>query len=287
MCPNVSHTFILNNIFGFDIPNHNLKVSIWKWHENYYCTTGVLLHQGIGTLSRLLWPRGLSHELSSPTQTLGSWVRIPLEAWMSERHNVTMHTSTSTYCAQKYDKILVRQRLHFYKQNNNLTHVDLAPRTFTERWTQDVITFPLTYCPDHCNPAGDEVFGYLCLKTILTSERKSATVTTATAVNFWFQHWSSRQTLVSGCHGYRVCDLDKLFRGKLCSGDIAIIYLSVLTSSIPCLPLQTSHVRNNSTRKEMKGAFSQAVQYRHCNILQSRVDSAFGPRGMLLINSKG
>jgi hypothetical protein len=28
-------------------------------------------------------PRGLRHELSSPAQTLGSWVRIPLEAWMS------------------------------------------------------------------------------------------------------------------------------------------------------------------------------------------------------------
>jgi hypothetical protein len=29
------------------------------------------------------WPRGLKHELSSPALTLGSWVRIPLEAWMS------------------------------------------------------------------------------------------------------------------------------------------------------------------------------------------------------------
>jgi hypothetical protein len=27
--------------------------------------------------------RGLRHELSSPAQTLGSWVRIPLKAWMS------------------------------------------------------------------------------------------------------------------------------------------------------------------------------------------------------------
>jgi hypothetical protein len=32
---------------------------------------------------RSQWPRGLRHELSSPAQTLGSWVRIPLEAWMS------------------------------------------------------------------------------------------------------------------------------------------------------------------------------------------------------------
>jgi hypothetical protein len=29
------------------------------------------------------WPRGLKHELSSPAQTPGSWVRIPLKAWMS------------------------------------------------------------------------------------------------------------------------------------------------------------------------------------------------------------
>jgi hypothetical protein len=29
------------------------------------------------------WPRGLRHELSSPARTPGSWVRIPLEAWMS------------------------------------------------------------------------------------------------------------------------------------------------------------------------------------------------------------
>jgi hypothetical protein len=34
-------------------------------------------------LRRLEWPRSLRHELSSSAQTLGSWVRIPLEAWMS------------------------------------------------------------------------------------------------------------------------------------------------------------------------------------------------------------
>jgi hypothetical protein len=32
------------------------------------------------TSSRPQWPRGLRHELSSPAQTLGSWIRIPLEA---------------------------------------------------------------------------------------------------------------------------------------------------------------------------------------------------------------
>jgi hypothetical protein len=33
-------------------------------------------------MSRPQWPRGLRHEISSPAWTLGSWVRIPLEAWM-------------------------------------------------------------------------------------------------------------------------------------------------------------------------------------------------------------
>jgi hypothetical protein len=32
---------------------------------------------------RSQWPRGLRHEPVSPARTLGSWVRIPLEAWMS------------------------------------------------------------------------------------------------------------------------------------------------------------------------------------------------------------
>jgi hypothetical protein len=32
---------------------------------------------------RLHWPPGLRHELSSPAQTLGSWVRSPLKTWTS------------------------------------------------------------------------------------------------------------------------------------------------------------------------------------------------------------
>jgi hypothetical protein len=30
-----------------------------------------------------LQPRGLENELSSPSRTLGSWCRIPLEVWLS------------------------------------------------------------------------------------------------------------------------------------------------------------------------------------------------------------
>jgi hypothetical protein len=36
-----------------------------------------------GSLRRSQWPRGLRHELSSLARTLGSWVRIPPQAWMS------------------------------------------------------------------------------------------------------------------------------------------------------------------------------------------------------------
>jgi hypothetical protein len=32
---------------------------------------------------RSQWPRRLRHELSSLARTLGSWVQIPLEAWVS------------------------------------------------------------------------------------------------------------------------------------------------------------------------------------------------------------
>jgi hypothetical protein len=42
-----------------------------------------LFNDGDRLISRSLWPRGLGHELSSPAWTLGSWVRIPLESWMS------------------------------------------------------------------------------------------------------------------------------------------------------------------------------------------------------------
>jgi hypothetical protein len=31
---------------------------------------------------RSQWPRNLRHELSSLARTLGSWVRIPFEAWI-------------------------------------------------------------------------------------------------------------------------------------------------------------------------------------------------------------
>jgi hypothetical protein len=32
---------------------------------------------------RSQWPRSLGHELSSPPQPLGLWIRVPLGAWIS------------------------------------------------------------------------------------------------------------------------------------------------------------------------------------------------------------
>jgi hypothetical protein len=42
-----------------------------------------ILEKGERYNCRSQWPRGLRHGLSSPAHTLGSRVRIPLEAWMS------------------------------------------------------------------------------------------------------------------------------------------------------------------------------------------------------------
>jgi hypothetical protein len=44
--------------------------------------TGSKLCMVLAVMHRSQWSRGLRHEMSSPAWTLGSWVRIPLEAWM-------------------------------------------------------------------------------------------------------------------------------------------------------------------------------------------------------------
>jgi hypothetical protein len=36
-----------------------------------------------GLINAIQRPHGLKHKMSSPAQTLGSWVRIPLKEWMS------------------------------------------------------------------------------------------------------------------------------------------------------------------------------------------------------------
>jgi hypothetical protein len=53
----------------------NRNILIWETNQRlgFYP-----IHTG-----RSRWSRGLRHEPSSPAQTLGSWVPIPLNAWMS------------------------------------------------------------------------------------------------------------------------------------------------------------------------------------------------------------
>jgi hypothetical protein len=54
-------------------------------YYKYNAPTNKVLHfiRSEELMSPSKWPRGLRHELSSLARTLGSWVRIPLKAWMS------------------------------------------------------------------------------------------------------------------------------------------------------------------------------------------------------------
>jgi hypothetical protein len=66
--------------------NLRVKYNVGKFSSS--CTTGgfsrrAQLHQVITYICRSRRWRGLRHEPSSPTRTLGSWVRISLEARMS------------------------------------------------------------------------------------------------------------------------------------------------------------------------------------------------------------
>jgi hypothetical protein len=49
----------------------------------YQITSVLIFSFGKVILCRSQWPRGLRHKLSSIARTLGSWVRMPLKAWMS------------------------------------------------------------------------------------------------------------------------------------------------------------------------------------------------------------
>jgi hypothetical protein len=47
------------------------------------CPKTYYLVRAIEISSRSQWPRRLRHQVSSLARTLGSWVRIPLKAWVS------------------------------------------------------------------------------------------------------------------------------------------------------------------------------------------------------------
>jgi hypothetical protein len=60
-----------------------IRVAVWQqFHLNQWFAKS---HHKTSWKSSLMvqWPRGLRQELSSLPRTLGSWVRIPLKAWMS------------------------------------------------------------------------------------------------------------------------------------------------------------------------------------------------------------
>jgi hypothetical protein len=54
---------------------HPGSASVFLWNNNEYTVMKLW--------SSLSWPRSPRHEMSSPAETLGSWVRILLEVWMS------------------------------------------------------------------------------------------------------------------------------------------------------------------------------------------------------------
>jgi hypothetical protein len=50
--------------------------------SDFTCSIHLLVY-ACAFIGRSQWPRGLSREPSSPAQTLGSWIQISLEAFMS------------------------------------------------------------------------------------------------------------------------------------------------------------------------------------------------------------
>jgi hypothetical protein len=55
----------------------------WVGYVTIFIIYIIGLFAAVCITSRSWWPRGIRHELFSPAQTLGSWVRILLKAWMS------------------------------------------------------------------------------------------------------------------------------------------------------------------------------------------------------------
>jgi hypothetical protein len=75
----------LSETFGNHLPNNTAPWLRRRQYESHLCE-GVTSHKEFAVISsynrRSQWPQGLRHELSSPPRTLGSCVRIPLEACM-------------------------------------------------------------------------------------------------------------------------------------------------------------------------------------------------------------
>jgi hypothetical protein len=59
------------------------EVTQWPHLRNFHAYEIVIKWSKQKRYGRSQWPRCLKHEMSSPAQTLGSWVRILLDEWMS------------------------------------------------------------------------------------------------------------------------------------------------------------------------------------------------------------
>jgi hypothetical protein len=100
-CPQHLHfalflTFLTLFLKLFDLQESVPKTTAGSWFQNWMVLfTKEYFPISVYVNCRSQWPHGQRHELSSLTQTLWSWVRIPLKAWM------TMCTFILCLCRQQ------------------------------------------------------------------------------------------------------------------------------------------------------------------------------------------
>jgi hypothetical protein len=72
-------------------------------------------------ICRSQWPRGLSHRLPSLSQTLGSWIRMPLKRWMSVECAFILCVGRGLPAVYRIKKLKKRSRPNkgLYSHNNN------------------------------------------------------------------------------------------------------------------------------------------------------------------------
>jgi hypothetical protein len=82
-CRSVLAVTLLTYIWEVHGSNLVHDTSCNDWDLSRFSSVPLTESRGSSLKCRSQWPCGLRHELSSAAQTLGSWVRIRLEAWMS------------------------------------------------------------------------------------------------------------------------------------------------------------------------------------------------------------
>jgi hypothetical protein len=87
-CKMISRGFLMHIHKVWIGMSHNCRlIRSMRWMFTPYtsiCSQKYVWNNGHVPHCRSQWPRGLRHELSSPAEILGSWVRIQLKAWMSK-----------------------------------------------------------------------------------------------------------------------------------------------------------------------------------------------------------